>query len=199
MLKYQPWCDKELFKTPFPGIFGHEFKLACLTEFLTRENDWAEFGVWKGESVNALLPQLPQNSMFHLFDSFKGLPEQWTAWSPPGHFGLEETEIPNFQDERCKLWKGWFADTLPVWKKQQTRPLNFIHIDCDLYSSTKTVLTECNDFIIPGTLMIFDELYGYPNWRDHEHKAFQEWVHDYSRAYTYLRRAKIQVCLRINK
>jgi hypothetical protein len=28
---------------------------------------------------------------------------------------------------------------------------------------------------VPGTVIVFDELYNFPGWRDCEYKAFREW------------------------
>ena len=45
---------------------------------------------------------------------------------------------------------------------------SFIHIDCDLYSSTKTVLTLLAPAIRTGTVLVFDEWCGYEGWEQHE-------------------------------
>jgi len=51
-----------------------------------------------------------------------------------------------------------------------------MNIDCDIYSSTKTVLEIFSKQIIPGTVIVFDEYIGNTNWREDEFKAFQEAV-----------------------
>ena len=53
-------------------------------------------------------------------------------------------------------------------------PLSLVHIDCDLYSSTKTIFANLKDRIVPGTVIVFDEYWNYPGWRDHEFRAFEE-------------------------
>ena len=55
-------------------------------------------------------------------------------------------------------------------------PVAFIHVDCDLYSSTKTIFSLLSDRIVPGTIILFDEYFNYPNWQQHEYKALQEFV-----------------------
>jgi hypothetical protein len=30
--------------------------------------------------------------------------------------------------------------------------------------------------MVPGTILLFDEYYNYPQYEDHEHKAFMEFV-----------------------
>jgi hypothetical protein len=60
--------------------------------------------------------------------------------------------------------------------------VGLVHIDSDLYSSARDVLTLLNDRIVPGTVLAFDELtelnprLPYPNWREHEWRALNEWL-----------------------
>ena len=55
-----------------------------------------------------------------------------------------------------------------------TLHVSFLHIDCDLYSSTKTVLTQLSPAIRAGTVVVFDEYCGYDGWEDHEARAWSE-------------------------
>ena len=71
-----------------------------------------------------------------------------------------------------RLHKGWFEETLPVWLAANEGPVSFIPIDCDLYSSTRTILTLLAERIVPGTIGLFDEYFNYPNWEKHEYKRF---------------------------
>lgn len=139
-------------------------------------NVWAEFGVEHGRSAYFLSHYLPADGKFYLFDSFEGLPEDWVRsaehTAPKEGFACVQ---PTFQDERLIVVPGWFEDTLPL----DMGTLGLIHIDCDLYSSTKTVLERCDHQIVPGTTILFDELWGYPNWAEHEYKALQEWGRNY--------------------
>jgi hypothetical protein len=54
--------------------------------------------------------------------------------------------------------------------------VSFINVDCDVYDSTKYVLEQLSDRMRVGTVIMFDEYYNYPNWREHEYKAWQEFV-----------------------
>ena len=136
---------------------------------------WAEFGVFKGNSARHWLNHMPDGTHLHLFDSFEGLPEYWDLVGDGkprkiNRFTLEESEIPVFGGSRQTVHKGLFADTLP---DANMGVLSFVHIDCDLYSSTVTVLENIE--VEPGTIMLFDEYHGYPNYREHERKAYHEW------------------------
>ena len=63
---------------------------------------------------------------------------------------------------------------------------SFLHIDCDLYSSMRAVLKLCGPRIRKGAVLVFDEYLNYPGWRDHEFRAFQEFVAETGRQYEYL-------------
>ena len=73
----------------------------------------------------------------------------------------------------------------------------FVHLDCDLYSSTKTVLTLIAPRVTGGTLILFDEYFNYANWEQHQFKAFQEFVQEQDVKYVYLAFARQQVAVRI--
>jgi len=50
----------------------------------------------------------------------------------------------------------------------------FAHMDMDTYASTKYALTKIKPFLQKGSVILFDEFYGYPNWQQEEYKAFTE-------------------------
>jgi hypothetical protein len=76
------------------------------------------------------------------------------------------------------LYKGWFDQTLPMFVPQHDAAAAFLHIDADLYSSTKTILDvfHAAKKIIAGTVIVFDEYFNYPGWQEHEYKAWKEFV-----------------------
>jgi Macrocin-O-methyltransferase (TylF) len=84
------------------------------------------------------------------------------------------------------LVQGWFHQTLPVFLKAHQEDVAFLHIDCDLYSSTQTVLKCLAPRIKTGTVIVFDEYFNYPGWRDGEFKAFQEFIDQEGLRFKYL-------------
>jgi hypothetical protein len=40
--------------------------------------------------------------------------------------------------------------------------------------------------IASGTVIVFDEYFNYPNWQQHEYRAFQEFVKDFNIKYEYI-------------
>ena len=138
-----------------------------------------EFGVGQGISIR-LLAELTDRRIIG-FDSFEGLPENW-QFTPHVIFAAGSFKYdPPPRPPNVDYVRGWFADTLPEWKKTYPADVAFLHIDADLYSSCKTVLTELNDRIVPGTIILFDEAVKYPNWEEGEWKAKEEWVAEYDR------------------
>ena len=141
-----------------------------------------EFGVYKGNSVNFISEYHPMRLVYG-FDSFEGLPEKWTR-DPKGMYSLGGG-LPRVRSNVC-LIKGWFEETLPKFVKDHAEPCAFIHIDCDLYSSTKTVLNLLSDRIVPGTVIVFDAFFRYPGWQQHEYRAFMEFTELYRVRFRYI-------------
>jgi hypothetical protein len=85
------------------------------------------------------------------------------------------------------LHKGWFEQTLPAFLAAHPDDgVAFLHVDCDIYSSTVTVLRALGPRLKPGAVLVFDEYFNYPNWQRHEWRAFQEFVRDAGMSYRYL-------------
>ena len=61
-----------------------------------------------------------------------------------------------------------------------------LHVDCDIYASTATVFQHLRTRLRPGSIVVFDEYFNYPNWQRHEWRAFQEFVRDTGTSYVYL-------------
>ncbi|MEJ1958384.1 MAG: class I SAM-dependent methyltransferase [Nitrosomonadales bacterium] len=140
-----------------------------------------EFGVRFGTSIRQIAKLVDQE--VHGFDSFEGLPEQWHD-EPKGSYSTKGV-IPNVPDN-VLLYAGWFEDTLPTFLKKHSGTVRFMNIDCDIYSSTKTILDLLANRIVPGTVIVFDEYIGNEFWREDEFKAFQEAVVRNNWDYEYL-------------
>ena len=66
------------------------------------------------------------------------------------------------------------------------KPIRFMNIDCDLYSSTKDIFDAVADRVVPGTVIIFDEYVMNPHWREDEFRAFGEAVEKHGWRYRYV-------------
>ena len=141
-----------------------------------------EFGVYKGRSINFISSLMSFKEVLG-FDSFEGLPVDWFAGFTKGSFGIKG-EVPTV-NENVRIIKGWFDQTLPEFLKTTEENVSFIHIDCDVYESTKTVLECLANRIVSGTIILFDEYLNRPGWRNHEHRAWQEFVDKNNVQYEY--------------
>ena len=141
-----------------------------------------EFGVYTGRSINLIAERIPLGEIVFGFDSFAGLPQDWRPGFGKGAFA---TAIPEVRPN-VRLVVGLFEDTLPPFLAAHAGPTSFIHVDCDLYASTRTVLDLCRDRIGAGTVIVFDEYCNYPGWQAHEHRAFLEFVAETGRSFDYV-------------
>jgi hypothetical protein len=155
---------------------------------------YLEFGVFTGGSINHIAQQVDQK--VYGFDSFEGLPQRWRGRLGAGHFKV--TELPSIRPN-VTLIKGWFDKTLPEFLKGHPEDVSFLHVDCDLYASTQTIFLNFAPRIKAGTVIVFDEYFNYPGWRNGEFKAFQEFVEAHRVQFEYLsfNCKGEQVCLRI--
>ncbi|MBP7406574.1 MAG: class I SAM-dependent methyltransferase [Candidatus Microthrix sp.] len=143
-------------------------------EIMQLDGHILDLGVYRGVSTKALARIFP-SKIIHGFDSFEGLPEDW-GHQGKGAFGEVKGMLPDMPDN-VKLYKGWFDDTLPDWYSAHNgTPISLLRVDCDLYSSTRTILNVLRPLIRSGTWIVFDEYIGYRTWEEHEYKAFMEFV-----------------------
>jgi hypothetical protein len=144
--------------------------LAHALGLVTRQGLFLEFGVATGSTITQIA-ELSRVQVFG-FDSFEGLPEPWRTGFPKGHFSGAIPQVP----QNVSLVKGWFAETLPEFLRDHSDPVAFLHVDCDLYSSTKCIFNLLHPRIGPGSVIVFDEYFNFPDWQNHEHKAFRELI-----------------------
>jgi len=135
---------------------------------------WLEFGVASGRTVNYISGFTKEK--VYGFDSFEGLPEKWRDGFEKGAFsrngGLPEV------NSNVQLVKGWFNETLVPFIVSQNKKISFIHMDADLYSSTKYIFDILKDYMDRDCVIIFDELVNYPGFDGEkgELKAFYEFI-----------------------
>ncbi|WP_436493169.1 class I SAM-dependent methyltransferase [Actinokineospora sp. HUAS TT18] len=130
-----------------------------------------EFGVYTGTTLKIIATARGGEGVYG-FDSFEGLPSDWRAGYPAGAFRTDGLpEVPG-----ADLVVGWFDDTLPAFLAEHPGPVDFLHVDGDLYSSAKTVLELVGPRLRVGSVIVFDEFFNYAGWRDHEFKAWLEYV-----------------------
>ncbi len=130
-----------------------------------------EFGVASGNTLRSITAAREATEVYG-FDSFDGLPEAWLNGMPAGAFARDDLpDVPG-----AELVVGLFADTLPGFLEKHPGPVDFVHVDGDLYSSAKTVLDNVGPRLRVGSIVHFDEFFNFPGWKRHEYRAWTEHV-----------------------
>lgn len=145
-----------------------------------------EFGIYKGGTINYIAKK-NKNKIIYGFDSFEGLPEDWRYGFSKGKFKLNK-KIPKLE-RNIKIYAECFENSIPKFiedKKNTPGLISFIHVDCDLYSSTKLIFSLLTNQIGPGTVIVFDEYFNYPGWERGEFLAFKEFILSKKLNYKYL-------------
>jgi len=156
----------------------------------------AEFGVWKGESINYFANQCPRARVYG-FDSFEGLEEDWYGYVLPKGTFSTKGKLPRCE-KNVELFKGWFEETLPSFvEKLNHSKIQILHLDADTYKPTAYVLKTLSKNLAAGTIIIFDEYFGYPNFRSHEFKAWNEFVVSAGINFRYIGYTEMQVAIEI--
>jgi hypothetical protein len=141
---------------------------------------YLEFGVGRGKSIRWIGARADRT--VYGFDSFEGIPEYWNG-NPVGAFA--QKKLPKVPDN-VQFEIGLFDQTLPGFLGKHADPVSLLHVDCDLYSSTVTILDALGPRLQPGAVILFDEYYNFPRWQQHEYKAFQEFVDASGMTYEYI-------------
>ena len=127
-------------------------------KYASPEEEWKE--VLKTNATAQRFASTLSQLITYRFDCFTGLPEEWHHH----HIGAFAQQPPALDTSHATIIEGLFEDTLPSFISEHQEKVAFLHVDCDLYSSTKT---------------IFDEI-----------KAFDEYVKENGVYYDYVSRAE---------
>ena len=144
---------------------------------------WLEFGVATGKTIN-YISKFTSEPVYG-FDSFEGLPETWRDYEK-GKF-TQHGVLP-VTNKNVVLIKGLFNETLADFIKLNDKKISFIHMDADLYSSTKYVLDTLKDYIDNNCVIVFDELVNYDGFDNEkgELKALYEFITEYNVKYEWI-------------
>lgn len=145
---------------------------------------WLEFGVASGNTIN-YISKFTDDTVYG-FDSFEGLPEKWRDGYDKGAFSRSGNLPP--VNNNVKLIKGWFNETLIPFIKTHNKKVTFIHMDADLYSSTKYIFDVLKNYIDDGCIIVFDELVNYSGFDGDtgELKAFYEFITENNVNYSWI-------------
>ncbi len=132
---------------------------------------YLEFGVFRGDSLRWWVDHVKAaRASFAGFDTFQGLPEDWTPDSPKGTYSTDG-ELPRIADARCNLVVGLIQRTLPGFLRDHPvrHPL-VVHFDADLYSAALFTLVTLAPLFQSGDILMLDEFGDHVN----EFRAFDD-------------------------
>ena len=129
-----------------------------------------EFGVYQGTSANYFSKYVKK---LYAFDGFQGLKEDWLGTNQmKGSVDLNK-KVPKL-NSNVEPIVGWVEDTLEDFLEKHNLKINFVHLDMDTYNPTKFTLERIKPYLVKNAIILFDELYNYPGWKNGEYKALME-------------------------
>ncbi|NQZ85343.1 MAG: hypothetical protein HRU03_06505 [Nanoarchaeales archaeon] len=156
--------------------------------------DYLEFGVFNGSSLGSMYLASKKlnlkNTRYFGFDAFQGLPEDCEnedegVWKK-GFYSCSYEKMNeclrrrNINLKDITFINGWYDETLNEKTKNKLKlnNLGIVFIDCDTYSSSKTVLNFIGPLIKKEVIICFDD------WKLNdldikelgEYKAFNEFL-----------------------
>ncbi len=153
------------------GELGHYyefgvFRLRSIINF-NKVRKWA---AWRNKAL--------RNIRIFAFDSFAGLPElaPEDVDDPAfykGEYACSLDEVKSIAEKNnikdIEYIKGYYEDSLTpeLAGKMVKAPPSLVHIDCDTFSSTMSVLRWLDPIALPGALYFFDDLWCYFGHPEH--------------------------------
>ena len=154
-----------------PQVLDQAFKYAKLLHTL-QNRDYYEFGTFKGYSIwkSQQLANIygASKMKFYGFDSFSGLPKPEGiddgGYFYEGQYSCSKEKVIKNIDrhggdlKRIHLIEGYFNQSLKkqLIHKYNMKPASIVYIDCDLYSSTRDVLSFIRNLLEKDSLILFD-------------------------------------------
>jgi O-methyltransferase len=136
-----------------------------------------ECGVWKGGMIAAIAKVVGNKHVYHLFDSFEGLPtvkeidgekaKQWQQnTSSKFYYDNCKSTINEVEKSMRKsgiseytIHKGWFDNTIPVFSENLRNPIAILRLDCDWYDSVYLCMKHLFPFVSKNGIIIIDDYY----------------------------------------
>lgn len=122
----------------------------------------AELGVYRGAGSRIIYEALESKKKFYLFDSWEGLPKTDAVGDENWKEGeLQEADIDEvkkllYEDDFIFI-KGFFPQCLETFKMPEDEEFSFIHLDMDLYTSTKDALIYFYPRMQKGGMILIDD------------------------------------------
>ena len=173
------------YKVTQPFVWRHAFKCRIWEASLNKDEEighYYEFGVYQMSTavlfhrmrrLMSLRYKFLRDIRMFCFDSFEGLPEATSGDFKEDSLWIEGAFTESLESAKNVAKKnkikniefiaGYYSDSLTQNLKERLQkfPPGFIHIDCDLYSSTRDVLNWLDGYALPGAIFYFDDIWDY--------------------------------------
>ncbi len=153
-----------------------------------------EFGCYSGRTfsaaVNAARFLGMDDAEFFAFDSFEGLPatvQEDDGYFEGGSFATSRDDFVRIVQQKTgkrladrNIIQGFYARSLTPELQASMGKVGVVHVDVDLYSSTKELLAFIKPLIVVGTVLIFDDWYCFaPGVNKGEMRALKEFLEEH--------------------
>jgi O-methyltransferase len=127
------------------------------------EGDFAEVGTYRGASARILYEAAGRKKVIFCFDTFEGLPFSDMAYDP--YWSKGDMNESDYEDVRKFLHEKDFCLMRGIFpasaaKLKHNQHFSLVHIDADIYQTTKDACEYFYEKMFPGGIMIFDD-YGF--------------------------------------
>jgi O-methyltransferase len=156
------------FSTMLSKVKCHNLWKAA-TKVRNLNGEFWDVGCNAGGSSAVMKLAAPERPIW-MFDSFEGLPES-TSEDQNNHPGRFAAKFEEVMWMLGPVYQGWVPET---FKGLEDTKLALVHVDLDLYQSTKDALSFIGPRVIPGGLIVVDD-YGSEGWNGVS-KAVDEFV-----------------------
>jgi hypothetical protein len=173
------------------GVFrGDSFIQAFKTIEAVYRERCEDQGHTHSRHYRARVQELWSTMRFFAFDSFQGFPAikgldalsndfSETNFAFPLEDFKRKLRAASVDASKVAVVPGYFEDTCRAQTIEEhgMKAASIIHIDCDLYESTKACLNFILPLLVDGTVVIFDDWYCFRgNPALGEQRAFAEWA-----------------------
>jgi len=170
------------------------FRILQSQELKDLPKTYFEFGCHSGRTFSSAINSAKflkiSNFKFYAFDSFCGLPtttEEDGSFFKTGDFFTSKNDFikivkrnTGIDSNNFNIFEGFYDKSLTDELSQALPKIGIVYIDCDLYSSTKSVLKFIKNHIINGSIIMLDDYYCSSKTGDikGQRHAFDEFVKD---------------------
>lgn len=135
--------------------------LQLASTYVAIDGEFLALGVGSGKAVNFLAALNPKETIY-CFDVM-----------------TEKEEVAPFLPN-VHLDIGTFKQTLPsfILETLQGKSVAFVFINCSSYESTKEAFHYLKGAIADQTILVFDEFYNFPGFRQQEMQALEEFLEE---------------------